>query len=68
MLSSDENTQNYIMVTTSIVKFDSQAYRDQLYDSFCEFVDSFHYEYDAICQGSTGRWCNKHTGCMDSAK
>ena len=55
MLSSDENTQNYIMATTSIVKFDSQAYRDQLYDSFCEFVDSFHYEYDAICQRSTGR-------------
>ena len=36
------------MVTTSIVKFYPQAHMDNLYDSFCEFVDSFHYEYDAI--------------------
>ena len=38
------------MATTSIVKFDPEAHRDNLYDSFCEFVDSFHYEYDAIAK------------------
>ena len=36
------------MATTSIVKFDPEAHRDNLYDSFCEFVDSFHYEFDAV--------------------
>ena len=38
------------MATTSIVKFHPEAHRDHLYDSFCEFVDLFHYEYDAIAK------------------
>ena len=38
------------MATTSIAKFDPEAHRDNLYDSFCEFVDSFHYEYHAIAR------------------
>ena len=38
------------MATTWIVKFDPEAHRDNLFDSFCEFVDSFYYEYDAIAK------------------
>ena len=38
------------MATTSIVKFDPEAHRDNLYNLLCEFVDSFHYEYDAIAK------------------
>ena len=38
------------MATTSIGKFDPEAHRDNLYNLLCEFVDSFHCEYDAIAK------------------
>ena len=39
------------MASTSAVKFDLQEHRNNLYDSFCAFLDSFHYEHDAIAKG-----------------
>ena len=37
-------------VGQSVVKFNPEDHRDNLYDTFCEFIETFHYEYDAIAK------------------
>ena len=32
------------------VKFNPEEHRDNLYDEFCKFTDTFYYEYDAIAK------------------
>ena len=34
----------------SVVKFNPEEHRDNLFDAFCEFIDTFQYEYDAIAK------------------
>ena len=35
---------------SSIIKFDPAIHQDNVYDAFCEFLDSFGYEYEAIAK------------------
>ena len=51
------------MASTSVMKFDHEERRDNLYDLFCEFVDSFHYEYDAIAKDPPEGDANAQPAC-----
>ena len=44
MSSFDEDTGK------SFHKFEPDSYRGNKYEAFCDFVDQYHYEYDAIAK------------------
>ena len=68
ILSVDHNIQYFIMASTSVVKFDQEEHRDNLYDSFSEFVDSFHYEYDTIPKDPPDRDANTQAAWIEQNK
>ena len=68
ILSGDQSIHYYIVASTSVVKSALEEHRDNLYDSFHEFVDSFHYEYDAIAKNQSNRDANIQAAQIEQNK
>ena len=48
--NEDSKSEYTIMASAHLTKFDPTDHMGNLYDAFCEFIDSFRYEYEAIAK------------------